>query len=318
MRMNCSGLTKKYHISRLLAPVICKEGPSYGDIARYLDFMSFPSAEAVNEEVADEKRRAISVGNFLNLENYYLEVYRFLLKDVCDIPYTMCEYLCDEALNCLYTTMIENTLMSSGLLDSIVMKFETADSNEWKLSLPSRYSRAYRLSKNDGPKYRFTDVDEAIDSLKNYMNTQVRSTLTHATLAVGVSPSILECKTHVYCESDFICPVSGDLAWILWNCCAMYVRFRVLDILYNDRLSELWSFPKLLFNPSTFRIVSRDTFDFHYTTLHGTDLDFDDLVNAIVHLSTKTGLAINAHGLLMAMELGHDTDVVNMAHSTEP
>ena len=99
---------------------------------------------------------------------------------------------------------------------------------------------------------------------------------------------------------------------------AMYVRFRVLDILYNDRLSELWSFPKLLFNPSTFRIVSRDTFDFHYTTLHGTDLDFDDLVNAIVHLSKKTGLAINAHGLLMAMELGHDTDVVNMAHSTEP
>lgn len=308
MRLEHVGNEKKYCTERFLAPVIHKNSP-IAKIYGYLKAMNLPSAELVNEKIA----RTIfedSKCNLTNADELYLEVYRFLLENVCDIPYSVCEHICDEAYHRLHSVLTGGDVaFSSNFINGVVMRLEGVDLDlrRWDTR---RRGCIYMLRRYNLPN-AFSDASTATDNCVASFKNRLREIVDESPKADPSLNSVPVDSNHIYDDSDFLSEIGGEIADLLLYHLTAYVRYRALDVLDMKEVDGLYPIKGLLFNPSTMVIVPKVAYNCHYTTLHGNRLDFKDLTKAVAYLSKCYGLAINAHILMMAMELGSSYDEID-------
>lgn len=311
MRLDYAGTEKKYRTARFLAPVIHKNGHTEAKIDGYIRAMNLPSAELVNNRIA----RAMFSGSECNLTNadaLYLEVYRFLLENVCDIPYSVCERICDEAYHRLILTLTSGDVqLSSNVISSVTMKLDGVDHDLSCWSVLDKRRNGYMPRRYNLP-YGFKDAVAAMDNCVANFEINLRETLeAHTKTGKPLNYSMLADSKHIYDDCDFYSDVSGEIVDLFLYHFIAHVRYRALDVLDMSEVDDLYPIKSLLFNPSAMIIVPKAAYDYHYTTLYGNELDLKDLTKAVAYLSKRYGLAINAHILMMAMELGDAYDEIN-------
>lgn len=310
MKLEFAGSEKKYRAARFLAPVIHKNGPAEAKIYGYLKAMNLPSAKLVNEKIA---RTGFEDGecNLINADTLYLEAYRFLLENVCDIPYSVCEHICDEAYCRLYSVLTGGDVsFSSNIISSVTMKLEGVDPDLFRWNALGRRRRGFIPRRYKLP-YGFSDAIAAVDNCVAIFENNLRETVKAHPKTDPLLSNRIGDSNHIYDDSDFPWDVGGEIAESFLYHFIAYVRYRAFGVLDMKEVESLYPIKGVLFNPSTMVIVPKATYDYYYTMLHGNELDFKDLTKAVAYLSKRYGLAINAHILMMAMELGESYDEIN-------